>query len=84
MTLFRMFVNVIGDSSQNRIPPVSKEIDQFLEQHKFVFEVELNNSHLQDEINLVDKHRADELQVLNDIIDMTPPKKQVTITVGNE
>ena len=46
LTLFKMFVSVKGDPSQARLPDIWAEIDQFIEQHKFVFEAELSNTHL--------------------------------------
>ena len=41
-----------------------------------MFEIELSNTHLQDEINLVDRHRA-ELQGLSELAETQTPKKQV-------
>ena len=63
------------------MPGILHEIDQFVEQHKFVFEVELSNTHLQDEINLVDKHST-ELQGLSQLVQSGTPKKNVQIVVG--
>lgn len=46
-----------------------------------MFEIELSNTHLQDEINLVDRHRA-ELQGLSELVETQTPKKQVQILVA--
>ena len=56
VSLFKLFKSVRGSASQELLPSIANEISQFMQPHKFVFEAELDNSHLQDEISIVEKH----------------------------